>query len=69
MNREWKGGCDEEGSVIAWVVLASVALILSSASAESAARGKCVARVFSKKASYVFRVPGQDMFVVAGVHE
>jgi signal transduction histidine kinase len=26
-------------------------------------------RVSSKKASYVLRVPGQDMFAVAGVHE
>ena len=26
-------------------------------------------RISSKKASYVLRVPGQDMFVVAGVHE
>ena len=26
-------------------------------------------RVSSKKTSYVLRVPGQDMFVVAGVHE
>ena len=26
-------------------------------------------RVSSRKASYVLRVPGQDMFVVAGVHE
>ncbi len=26
-------------------------------------------RVSSKKASYVLRVPGQDMFAVAGIHE
>ncbi len=26
-------------------------------------------RIHSKKASYVLRVPGQDMFVVAGTHE
>ena len=26
-------------------------------------------RISSKKASYVLRVPGQDMFAVAGVHE
>ncbi|HWS15143.1 MAG TPA: cache domain-containing protein [Candidatus Methylomirabilis sp.] len=26
-------------------------------------------RIYSKKASHVLRVPGQDMFVVAGVHE
>jgi hypothetical protein len=26
-------------------------------------------RVSSRKASYVLRVPGQDMFAVAGVHE
>lgn len=26
-------------------------------------------RTFSKKVSYVLRVPGQDMFAVAGVHE
>ena len=26
-------------------------------------------RIFSRKASYVLRVPGQDMFAVAGVHE
>ena len=26
-------------------------------------------RISSKKASYVLRVPGQDMFVTAGVHE
>ena len=26
-------------------------------------------RVSSKKASYILRVPGQDMFAVAGVHE